>query len=228
MIEIEEEMIHTIEEIDTTFSSINRTLRSIREFIERIGRDRCKMDRDLGPWIRFFSAESEDSIGNEVSHSGTEQRLEEEPSFQNIYVTEGSPESMKFSSPRNPFVDSTSSEMLNKTFLEDLSARLHTSNVENESSSFFRVSEERAFRSYEESESSEDILPFNPSMLPPLFQNEKSLFLVYEVISKSSSITIEEIYREISTVPREKINIFVDLLLRKRFIGKEGDKFRTG
>ncbi|KAG5858660.1 hypothetical protein KMI_12g18230 [Encephalitozoon hellem] len=228
MIEIEEEIIHTIEEIDTTFSSINRTLKNIREFVERIGRDRRKIGKDLEPWMKFFSVESEDSIESEVPYSEAGQEIGEDPSFQNICVTEGSPESMKFSSPRNPFVDSTSSEMLNKTFLGDLSARFHTSNVENESSSFVRIAEERAFRSYEESESSEDILPFNPDMLPPLFRNEKGLFLVYEAISRGSNVTIEEIYKEVSGVSREKISIFVDLLLRKRFIAKEGDTFRTG
>ncbi|ADM12527.1 uncharacterized protein Eint_110270 [Encephalitozoon intestinalis ATCC 50506] len=226
MIEIEEEIIRTIEEIDNTFSSINRTLRNIRGSIESIGKNNRKISEGLSPWIRFFSVESSESEESELLTTENEPRLVEEPSFQNICVTEGSPISMKLSSPRNPFVDSTSSEMLNKTFLGDLSARFHTSNAENESSSFVKIVEEKAFESYEETESSDNIFPFNPGMLPPLFRNEEGLFLVYEIISRAP-ITLEEIYNEISTIPREKINIFVDLLLRKRFIGREGNTFRT-
>ncbi|KMV64998.1 hypothetical protein M970_110390 [Encephalitozoon cuniculi EcunIII-L] len=227
MIEVEEEIIRTIEEIDSTFSSINRTLRSIRGSVEKMDRSNQKMIRDLVPWTRFFSAELEDSTENEPLHSEGSQSIEEEPNFQNICVAGESPESMKFSSPGNPFIDSTSSEVLNKTFLGNLSARFHTSNAESASSSLVPMAEEKAFGPYEESESSDGILPFNPSMLPPVFRNEESLFLVYDLISRGLGITMEEIYKEIPGVPREKINIFVDLLTRKKFVGREGNKFRT-
>lgn len=226
MIEVEEEIISTIEEIDNTFSSINRALRSIRESVERIGKDNRKIAKDLGPWMRFFSEEHRGDLEDNAPCRGSSQRAPEDHGLQDIYVTGESPVSMKFSSPGNPFVD-TSSEMVNRTFLGDLSARFHASHGGSMSSSSVPMVEERAFAAYGEDESSDDILPFNPSVLPPVFQGEEGLFATYKLISQGTGVRLEEICRRLPMVPREKISIFIDLLLRKRFIGKRGDVFRT-
>ncbi|KAM0671703.1 hypothetical protein CWI42_120260 [Ordospora colligata] len=226
MIEEEEEIIHIMEEIDCTFSSINRTLRKMKEVVERIEKENKLIINNLSPWQRFFCIESTEDVINEYADLPTHKDISESCA-DNTYVLDESSMSMKFSSPRNPFVDSASSETLNRTFLGNLEARFNWSNAENTSSSIVPVVEEREFEFQDESESSDAILPFNPSMLPPAFRTDEGIFMVYRYIAGCSGATIEDICRGVPMLGRERIQIFVDMLLRKRFIGKRGASFRT-
>ncbi|KAH9410564.1 hypothetical protein HK407_12g16950 [Ordospora pajunii] len=224
---IEEEIIHIMEEIDCTFSSINRTLRKMKEILERVEKENKQIVSNLGPWQRFFCIGSTEEIITEYPRNVTTQNDIDESCADDTCIQDESSMSMKLSSPRNPFVDNGSSETLNRTFLGDLEARFNWSNAENTSSSIVPVIEERGFEFQEESESSDAILPFNPSMLPPAFQTDEGIFIVYRYIAGCSGATIEDICRGAPMLGRKRIQIFVDMLLRKKFIGKRGASFRT-
>lgn len=215
MAEVEEETICILEEIDNTFSSINRTLRDIRGFVERIGGKNKKMVQDLSPWIRFFDAGEPDR-----TNTGQKYHEVERVTFQEIETHE-TPVTMRFSSPKNPFVDNTSSEILNRTLLGDLDKRFHNIVPSVASSGDLSV-QNGEIESYNESDSSA-LIPFDLDIIPPVFRNEKDLFVIYEFISNGSGVDVKDVYDKFSVLPREKVSVFVDLLLRKKFISmKEG------
>lgn len=218
MIEEEEEIICVLEEIDNTFSSINRRLREVRGAVERMGEQSVQIAHDLDPWIRFFEADWK----CEADASVCEEVCKENP--QNMSEIHESPLVMKFSSPRNPFVDATSSEILNRTFLGDLDRRFQSGMHDSMSSGLVSL----PMQEFElcESDSSE-MHSFDADAIPAAFRSEKELFLIYEFISKSRGAGIEQIGRAFPSLSRGKIDVFVDLLLRKRFVCRRDGVFRT-
>lgn len=224
MLETEEEIVYVLEEIDNTFSSINRTLRSIKGCIEKLWEGNQSIIEDLNPWVKFFEAETDFTEIDTSVCGATSSKSAEDFAVQDVSRMQESPLIMRFSSPKNPFVDNTSSEILNRTFLGELDRRFeHNEAVDSVSSSCTPVIQKNGLESCEGSDSS-DIVPFDANMVPAAFQKEQYLFPVYKFISQNSSVTIEEVYREFHILPKEKLNIFIDLLLRKRFVTKKKER----
>lgn len=224
MIETEEEIICVLEEIDSRFSSINRTLRGIRACVERMGEDSQNIARDVEPWIRFFSTSTASRDvdvceqleicsgvdGKESGHVGSETHM--------------SPETMRFSSPRNPFVDNTSSEIVNRTFLGDLGKRFETGRMESSSSILMVVESGGVEEKNEDQESSDGVVLFDMEKIPPAFRNEKELVQIYDFVCRNPGVHVEDVYRELQTQSRDKTDIFIGLLVRKRFVGRRGGR----
>jgi hypothetical protein len=218
MLGIEEEIINSIEEIDNTFSSINRTLREILAIVDDIGEKDEEIVENCAPWLRLFEVDSGTAEGRDIG-SYTEGSAEARHSE---YVE--SSLMMKFSSPRNPFIDNTSSEIINKTLLGDLDRKFNSNLGCSSTSSNIPIlrPELETFES-----DSSVLLPFNIEDIPPSFRNEKELFMLYEFIAAGDGVSHEEISGRLPELPPEKLSIFIELLLRKRYIGKKKNRFTT-
>ena len=155
-------------------------------------------------WIRFFDAAGELVEMNASIHKEYHQEIE-------IHET---PVTMRFSSPKNPFIDNTSSEILNRTFLGDLDQRFESNHLLSVTSSNVTPIRSKEIGSHIESDSS-GIFPFDPDTIPSAFKNENDLFLIYEFICNAM-------------LSQDKMDIFIDLLLRKKFISKKGGVFMMG
>jgi hypothetical protein len=216
MIGMEEEVISSIEEIDNSFSSINRTLKEILGTIDGMAKKNKQVTENCAPWLRFFGASTDiaeaKSMGLPVD-SGLDAEVPE---------CVESPLMMRFSSPKNPFIDSTSSEIMNKTLLGDLGRRLSSNPGCPSTSSSIPLPRPEL----ESSESDSSVLlPFNAEDIPSSFRSEKELFTLYELIAAGNGVSHEDISRCLPGLPPEKLSIFIELLLRKRYIGRRKNKF---
>ncbi|EOB14613.1 hypothetical protein NBO_20g0001, partial [Nosema bombycis CQ1] len=102
MIEEDDQIVNYIEDIDATFSSINRRLKEILMKVYDIKKVNTKVIQDFEPLMKMFNINKTENI------------FVEDLNFPQI---ENSSLILKTSSPKNPFVDGTSSELINKTML---------------------------------------------------------------------------------------------------------------
>lgn len=240
MVEEEEEIIRNLEEIDSNFSSINRTLKDIRNILDKVTERNKSISKDLKPWQNFFD------IPAQLKHLGhnaenIEHHYNKDLKRKEIYNTHinemNSPIVMKFSSPGNPFLDNsprpcqhdqTSSEIVNRTLLKALDQRFQPFNPNDTTSSTPNVVVKHPSLAEEDEETdSSDIISFRVEALPPIFKDEKFIGDVYSYIADRSSVAVEELYQAFPSLPREKIDIFLDFFGKRHYIKKSGNTYST-
>jgi hypothetical protein len=204
MIEEDEQIVNYIEDIDATFSSINRRLKEILMKVYEIKKVNTKVIQDFEPLMKMFNINKTENI------------FVEDLNFPQI---ENSSLILKTSSPKNPFVDGTSSELINKTMLNTTveSVKVSSSLVED-----CKYSEANLI--YEDSSSTE-LREFNIELIPELFRNEEHLMNVYNFIKSRKSVQFEELIETFGDVDSEKVVIYLDLLKNKKFIKRKNNLF---
>lgn len=208
LLEEDERVIQVLEELDSNFSSIRVSLRDMRMKIARVSGLSKQLVKDCTPWVKFFEVECkvEPSPLSELQLNSL--KLKE--------IT-NSPDNLSYAPPRNPFLEAESSDVLNKSILKNI--KYSTT----DSSSAVVLARE-GLENYDngtgaDSEDFEiEIRPFDASQIPSIFQAEKDLFILYEFVKSNRVVSVETIATKFSEVPPEKLEIFISLLCRKRFI----------
>lgn len=205
MIEEEEKIVNYLEDIDSTFSSINRRLKEILTRISDMEKINSKVIKDFGPLMKMFNIKQSDPL------------LHKE---EDLVYNENSSVILKTSSPKNPFMDTASSELLNRTIFNKFEDSVKIS-----SSSVLEECKYTCSNVYYEDSSSSDIVGFDLEKIPDLFKNENHLFEVYNFIKERKSVKFEEIIENFDNVDCEKIVIYLDLLRNKKFIKRRDNLF---
>ncbi|KAF7683690.1 hypothetical protein TCON_1107 [Astathelohania contejeani] len=235
MIETDEKIIDCLEEIDMTFFLINRTLREIKTKVEDISKVNNKIVSDCKPWLDLFG------IGEKMEVNDIEAiSRNTEPSI--VIESNIDAASLKCSSPSNPFLDDSfvSNEWLNKmenkynkvsdsSIIGEVSILNKSYNNINNVSDFTNdesINIEQSIKNkhlieesiFESSEGEIETIPFNINDLPSIFVDDPLLKHIYDIINESGTISMDKIYSSNPGITSEKINLFVELLIRKRFI----------
>ncbi|KAM0681715.1 hypothetical protein GINT2_000229 [Glugoides intestinalis] len=205
----DEQIIELLEEIDENFSAIKTTLRDLKiKFGNVAGKNREIVD-DCKPWINFFEVQTKSAFSPlsdlQLNSLGYTQLAQ-------------SPDNLKYSSPKNPFVEMESSELLNKCIFKDIktdspSFSSTTLCIDKENSENPKAKEQC------DSEDTEyDIKPFERELIPEIFQEEHDLIDLYNFILSRGSVSVENILEKFSEVQPEKLEILISFLCRKRFV----------
>lgn len=217
-IERDEEVIQILEELDSNFSAIKNTLRDIKMKVGKFSQSNRRLLSDMRPWIKFF--EMEQQHPPEVSPLS-------DLHIANIKFRElgGSPDVMVAAVPRNPFIEQDSSDLLNKSILRDFksSTVLDSSSV----AVLPHGAQHAGDAEHEHAVDSEDcdgeVVPFSLSKIPEIFHREESLKELYDFIAENGRVSIEEICKRFEELQPEKLEIFVSLLCRKKFIRQKSN-----
>lgn len=208
----DEEIIKELEDMDENFSAIKCTLRELRLKIARIAQKNKEIVDDCKPWIKFFDVKSQQNFSpfselqlnslkfNDASHS---------------------PNNLNLSSPRNPFVEVESSELLNKSLCKVLKISMASS------SSCTNTDQNVGNQKDPHSDSEDtmhDIVPFERDQLPEIFQNESDLIGLYNFIQEQGTVTLESVIERFRDIPAEKLEILMSFLCRKRFVKQKDCK----
>ncbi|KAF9761831.1 hypothetical protein NGRA_2390 [Nosema granulosis] len=202
MIEDEEQIVNYLEDIDSTFSSINRRLKEILAKICEMKKVNTKVIKDFEPIMKMFNVKKTDS----VSFKEDEEELPNQENSSIIFKT---------SSPKNPFMDTVSSELINKTIMQKAEAKESSSTID----------EYKYTCSFYEDSSSSELKDFDISKIPTLFQNEEHLRDVYNFIKQRGSVSFEELIERFENVDCEKVVIYLDVLRNKKFIKRRENIF---
>lgn len=189
MIEQDEEIIKNLEELDTTFSRINKVLRSLKNKVEAIEETNRAIIRDCSPLREFFALGDAQRLGLEEDAAGSE-----------VPNTVDTQSFLKHSSPMNPFRrrDGVSTEV-SRSPPNDISS----------------IAEETAKAS--DSMVSE-LVEFDQDLLPEGFRDIEEVQMIYYFVEKRRSVSLDEIYVRFGNVSRELMDIFLDVLIRKNFV----------
>jgi hypothetical protein len=206
-IEEDELIIQNLEELDCNFSSIKMTLREIKMKIEKISISSKNLLKDSEAWINFFEIEKKAEISplselhmNSLRYQGCAD----------------SPNIMNIQSPKNPFIETNSSELLNRSILKDLKIGSESNNEIVLNRSRFENYESHPIAESEDFEG--ELKEFKVEQLPEIFQGEKDLLDLYYFVKNKGTVSIEEIVARFIETPAEKLEIFINLLCRKNFI----------
>ncbi|ELQ75966.1 hypothetical protein THOM_1070 [Trachipleistophora hominis] len=143
-IELEEQIIDKLEQIDQTFSSINKVLKDINTKIQQLSQTTTAITTNSSPWLNFFSTDT--------------------PSI--------APE------------DHTSSDATHK----------------------YDVSVDDGLHSFDVEE------------LPETFSS-KHVRMIYAYVEGRGQVGLEEVYGEFGDVEVERMDIYIEMMIFKRFLG---------
>lgn len=213
-LEEEEKIIQSLEELDSTFSNIRSTLKSIKTKISRIASGNKRLCDDCSPWMNFFeSGGMQNTSPLSLIHLNSLQ-------FKDVI---DSPDIMNVSSPKNPFMDINTSNLLNKSLMKE-----NRSTTISDSSSTLHINKSR-YETYESvvngdsEESSIRLDPFDITKIPEIFQKENDLKYLYDFIELHRTVCLEDICHKFEMMPVEKLKIYISLLCRKNFIKQKGN-----
>lgn len=216
-IEETELTILLLEEIDSNFSSIRLSLRSMKMKIAKLLEQRKQMISNCSPWLKFFESEikTEFSPFSELQISSFRKDIE------------NSPDTFNYGPPKNPFIELESSDLLNKSTIKNIGKSIisEESSINNlcktECDIDFTIANTTANLSEEQSET---LRIFNINEIPEIFRQEKDLIDLYEYIYKYKTVNLEIIFKRFNQIPVEKLEIFISLLCRKNFIRQKNGK----
>ncbi|KAI5168565.1 hypothetical protein PAEPH01_0238 [Pancytospora epiphaga] len=213
-LEREELVIQTLEELDSTFSTIKNNLRVMKTKIGKLSALNRRLVEDFEPWSRFFGVE----INTHVSPLSELQM----PSL-NAKAVMDSPDITNLNVPKNPFIETNSLEFINRSILNGYKGA-----VESESSNT-PVLNKSQFEKYEtvivnDSEDQEEPpKDFSFSVFPEIFRQEIELRALYDFVVEMKTVTVDEICKKFGETSPEKLEIFISLLCRKRFFIQTGN-----
>lgn len=213
-IEEDEQIIQNLEELDSTFSSIKSNLREMKVKVSRIALVNRKIAEDLGPWTRFFESEKK------VETSPFSELQLHSLRFREVM---DSPDVMNANAPKNPFIETNSSDLLNKSILKE-----YKGCIASESSNTIMLNKSR-FENYDtvvanDSEETEATLqPFSLSQIPEIFHQERDLKDLYDMIAHQKTVSVEDLCSKFEAISPEKLEIFINLLCRKNFIRQKNN-----
>ncbi len=205
-IEEEEQIIQNLEELDSTFSLIKGNLRRLKKKIDNISEVNKRLTNDLKPWINFF--ESKKNI--EAS-----QLSETQLSSARYTDTNCTPDIMGVKMPKNPFIEQNSSDLLNKPIVKNYPFTESSSTLGNKSK---LEEDEDTVPMLDSEENNSSLSSFSYSKIPEIFHQEKDVEKIYEFIAKNKSVSIDDICKKFTDLQPEKLEIFINLLCRKKFI----------
>jgi hypothetical protein len=212
MIEKYEEIISKLEGIDETFSEINRVLKEIQSKINNVALGNKKVVLDFRPWMEFFSVDK--SIRAEgISELGMGGRLPIED-FHNDSIVQASPGTssvLKVSSPNNPFVETS----------ESFGNSLWTNRISEKYNLLCDEGEAKKHECNMSDSLSESLIAFNERLLPEIFVKEKDIKVIYSYVSTNGGVTTKTLHKELAHIGKERLDLFVELLVRKRFLKME-------
>lgn len=201
-----EEIIQVLEEIDENFSAIKTTLRELRLKIGKMAEKNKEIVEDCKPWIKFFD------VHNNPEFSPFSDLHLASLKYKEISQ---SPNNLSSSTPKNPFVEIESSELLNRSIFKDLKAS-SSHNLSLESINI--TNEKENIPNNDSDETDHGLKPFEKSQLPEIFQNETDLDELYFFIQKNRSVSLEDITDHFKNISPEKLEILISILCRKRFV----------
>ncbi|ELA42879.1 uncharacterized protein VICG_00194 [Vittaforma corneae ATCC 50505] len=211
----DEEIIQVLEEIDENFSAVKNTLRELRLKIGRVGERSREVVEDCQPWVRFFEVQTKQEFSpfsdlhlNSLKYKEVVQ----------------SPDNLSYSSPKNPFVEIESSELLNKSLFKELKLNLATSSSVSCINAGSNIENPKNMQNNDSEDTDYDIRPFEKSLLPEIFQDESDLIELYDFIKKHRSVSLEHIVDNFRSIPPEKLEILISVLCRKRFVKHKNSK----
>jgi len=207
----DEEIIKELEDMDENFSAIKSTLRELRLKMSMVAEKNREIVEDCRPWIKFFEVKSQEFSPFSELQLNT-------PKFND---KAHSPSNLNLSSPRNPFVEAESSELLNKSLCKALKMTMGSS------SSYVNVDQNISNQETPQIDSEDtnhDIIPFEKALLPEIFQNEEDLAEIYSFVEKHRSVSLEHIVEHFKDISPEKLEILISLLCRKRFVKQKNSK----
>ncbi|EPR79584.1 hypothetical protein SLOPH_1848 [Spraguea lophii 42_110] len=196
MIENEEEQIKLIQEIDNTFTEINKALSETNTKLTTILKENKKISEDLKPYKNFFS----------IKQNTNESILID---FNDHTILNSTIADNRIEDKSNILNDSDSTYK-----------KIHTPSFTHSNSSINIESFKNEYSIAEES-----LLSFDINILPDIFKKEKDLEILYNFIKNNKKVTKEEIIERFSDVENEKIKIFIDVLIRKNFIRKKNEYY---
>lgn len=222
-IEEDEQIIHNLEELDSTFSSIRNNLREMKSKVLKISYSSRELATYLAPWTRFFEDTTKNQVSplsdlhlNSLHFTGQLNNNFKE----NMSIITNSPNIMNVCSPRNPFKETNSSDLLTKSILKDFKS----SGILATDSSNTIILNKSQFGNYDtvvncdSDENEHNLSTFSFSKVPDVFSQEEQLKTLYDFINTKKSVTVADICKEFEETSPEKLEIFIDLLLRKRFV----------
>lgn len=145
---IDETIISLLEEIDSTFSKINRVTREIKTKVEAVQQNNLETVENVRPWLNFFGI----------------------------------------------------TETTSKELVED-----HTK---------WETSDNIAPADSDDT----GIFEFDIALLPPVFQKEEEVVQIYEFIKQNKCVDLSAVLEALGSENRSRAVVFVDLLVKKRFV----------
>lgn len=211
----DEEIIQVLEEIDENFSAVKSTLRELRLKIGKMAERSREIAEDCKPWAKFFEVRPKQEFSPFSDLHLNSLRYKE--------VVQ-SPDNLNYSSPKNPFVEVESSELLNKSLSKDLKLNLAASSSGSCIGVGSNVENPKNTQSNDSEDTDYGLRPFEKALLPEIFQNEPSLAELYGFIEKHRSVSLEHIVSSFGDIPPEKLEILISVLCRKRFVRHKNSK----
>lgn len=206
----DEQIIELLEEIDENFSAIKTTLRDLKIKFGKIAGKSKEIVDDCKPWINFFDVQTK-SVFSPLS----------DLQLNSLGYTQiaQSPDNLKYASPKNPFIEMESSELLNKSLFKDIKTDSHSFSstpicIDKENN----TGNQKTTRQCDSEDTEYDIKPFEKELLPEIFQEERDLIDLYNFIVSKGSVSVENILEKFSEVQPEKLEILISFLCRKRFV----------
>ncbi|EJW04803.1 hypothetical protein EDEG_01025 [Edhazardia aedis USNM 41457] len=204
--EEDEIIISNLEEIDMTFSQINRVLKQIEQKFECFKNKSKVLSANFKPWQNFFgisecsqkTAKNNDLGGDfEYCMDNTLQSIVLESTIAKDYESIYNTENTKQSDIQNNLPES---------YLSRSKIGVSTNNV---NSSNICLNEDKKYVCAD----------FNKSLLPQIFESEFELIdEIYQIIKEHRQITLTEIQDKFKNEDEKKISIILNLLIRKNFI----------
>lgn len=191
---IDENIILYLEEIDTTFSKINRITRDIKSKLEIINSNNKETVQNLKPWIKFFDLENKQILENKNLNSTN-----------NIILTTNN-NPVKKTEIKFNFEKNTSNKNHTNLFID---TDMRYKDITSED-----VLDELPSNDSEDSE----LISFDINLLPCVFQNENEIVRIYEYIKNGAGIQVDIVYSFLGVEWKDKVKIFVELLVKKKFV----------
>lgn len=153
-IEVEEQIIDKLEEIDQTFSSINKVLKEINHKIEQLSHTNTKILEHSQPWLNFFNITGAQPVTDSVEHT-------------------------------NELTSSGTYELPAHKYDVSVDDALHSLNME---------------------------------QLPEAFSSEH-VQMIYGYVEHRGQVGLNDVYEAFKDVEMERMDIFIEMMIRKRFLG---------
>lgn len=203
----DEEIIQLLEEIDSNFSEIRLHARELKMKIAVFAGKTKQIAENCNGWMRFFE---------------TEKNIDFSP-FSDLHLSslktkelENSPNNLNYTAPKNPFLELETSELLNRSVIKHLKENVSSEIlIPDEQEKLNDIKDETFF----ESDEKENIFkPFNLKDFPAIFQKEQDLTELYKFIELKKCVTFDQIASHFKDISTEKLQIFITLLTRKKYI----------
>lgn len=221
MYDIEEEIIEKLEEIDTTFSKINKVLESIKNKSNNFSIKNKKIIEDLHKYFNLFDIKqrkNKNSFNLEISFddklSLNEKSEVSKNSYKHMHEEMGESNPFDSSLVKEVYVEEEDNLNGNEESSIEIPESIHAE-------TFSVIKENKKIKHNESrffSDLSSSLVKIEEISLPNIFKTDENLFKVYEFIKEKKNVKYEEILNKFKFLDGDTLEIYVQLFISKHLV----------